>query len=1262
MAALCLALASIALLTLAWPTPSDSPGAGDTSADRELGQADLAHNMLNFGGAAALSNPSGIAIDNSDHLYIADSSNNRVLGWISASAFADGAPADLVIGQPDFYSYRCDDGTAPGDVNGVGADSLCGPRGVAVDGTGNLYIADAIDNRVLVYVHPFTSGSSHGQPASIVFGQNGSFTARVCNGGQVAGDAAGLGRDSLCDPRAVALDAAANLFVADTGNNRVLEYNTPLNSTSGESGAGDTLAELVFGQNLSFTTRACNNGQMAGDVNGIGPDSLCGPAALALDTAGSLFVSDSNNSRILEYHTPLSPGGGLGGAGDTIADTVFGQNGSFTSAVPNGGAAGLGADSLLNPRGLVLDMAGNLYVADRGNNRILQFNPASTTAAHVFGQSGVFTEAQCDGNDGGMLAGFGAVVGAATLCTPADVALDAVGNLYALDSGNRRMLVFDTPLNGQSGEPGAGDTTADRELGQSDLDHNMDNFGGARALTLANPAQTGGPAAHLAIDTAGHLYAADTANNRVLGWASAAAFADGEPAALVIGQPDFFSYGCDDGRAAGDVEGVGPDSLCEPSGVAVDTDASLYVADSADNRVLMYAPPFASDTNAGQSAATVFGQGGSFTATAAGAGPAGLNDPRAVALDPDGNLFVADTENNRVLEYLTPRGPGGGTPGTPGAAGDTTADAVVGQDGSFTRVECNDGTAPGDVDGVGPDSLCRPAGLALEAKHRLYVADYENSRVLEYVLPLDSAVAGFVFGQNGSFTTRGCNHGAAGLGPDSLCNPSAVALDSKRNLYLADSGDNRVLEYNAPLEPDAARTFAADRVFGQDGFTAVECDMGAVAVSAETLCAPNGLAVDGADNLYIADSGNNRVLEYNEPLVGAPSPTPTATLSPTPTASPSPTPTATPSPSPTPTGTPSPTPSATPTSSATPTATSTPTPTLTPTPTATPTPTPTPTPLPPGGVLSVPSQLLFGKVGVGVAPKTRTLKISNLGPARKLTVMLGTVSAPFALLSAPGPFQIAPLGMLGVKIRFTPTAFGPVSQTFTIRSGDVRHPSANVKLSGNGRSGQLSLPTTTLFFGKVGIGVAPRILGFKITNAGIGRLNGSVGTLSAPFSVVEGAGPFNLLPQAAWRVRVGFAPQSVGPAASTLKISSDDPLRPSTDIAISGTGVAGHLRIDLPSPPTLAFGAVAAGSALAKSFTITNSAKGLLRGKVGTLDAPFTVTLGAGDFTLQPGQKRTLRVRFSPSATGKVVTSLTITVEAPSAPASATVTIAGKGV
>ena len=144
------------VLSLVRPVDAGTPGStGDTTADRELGQTDFTHTMFDFGGAAALSGLSGVALIRPG---ICMSASRLTIAFSDGPALAhsrNGDPAQLVIGQPDFYSYRCDDGTAVGDVEGTGADSLCGPEGIAVDGAGNLYVADTIDSRVLEFARPF---------------------------------------------------------------------------------------------------------------------------------------------------------------------------------------------------------------------------------------------------------------------------------------------------------------------------------------------------------------------------------------------------------------------------------------------------------------------------------------------------------------------------------------------------------------------------------------------------------------------------------------------------------------------------------------------------------------------------------------------------------------------------------------------------------------------------------------------------------------------------------------------------------------------------------------------------------------------------------------------------------------------------------------------------------------------------------------------------------------------------------------------------
>jgi hypothetical protein len=290
-----------------------TPGkSGDTTADAVLGQPDFTHTTLNYGGPGAVGGPFGVAVDPAGHLFVAD--GNRVLGWHSTLALTDGAPADLVIGQTDLFANFCN-GNLTG---GTSASTLCTVRGVAADSGGNLYVVDAGNSRVLEYDSPFSrfSGSNIvGISANRVFGQGGDFTNSSCN--------VGTG-DGLCAPTGVAVDTTGNVYIADQINNRVLEYNTPLTVTA-VPGSGDTIPDLTFGQ-LSL------------------------PYGVAIDPLGNVYISESQNSRVLEYNTPLTVTA-VPASGDTVPDRVFGQNGNFNSFGCNKGStpadiSGVGADSL----------------------------------------------------------------------------------------------------------------------------------------------------------------------------------------------------------------------------------------------------------------------------------------------------------------------------------------------------------------------------------------------------------------------------------------------------------------------------------------------------------------------------------------------------------------------------------------------------------------------------------------------------------------------------------------------------------------------------------------------------------------------------------------------------------------------------------------------------------------------------------------------------------------------------------------------------
>jgi sugar lactone lactonase YvrE len=315
---------------LSWPNAAGQ--VNGQPADLVLGQANfLATGPALVLSAHSLADPQDLALDAQGDLFVADSSNNRVLEYLAP--LSSGMAASRVFGQPDFSHNTANNG-------GRTARSLDEPFGVAVDAHGNLYVADELNQRVLEYNAPLSSGMA----ASRVFGQGGSFTTGLANNG-------GVSANSLDVPAGLALDSHGNLYTVDFENNRVLEYDTPLST--------DTTADRVFGQP-----------DFAGHNGGLGNSALAGPLGVALDRLDNLYVDDGDNNRVLEFDAPL--------AGDRVADRVFGQPG-FGTATPNNG--GVSAHSLNFPFSVAVDASNNLYIADEANGRILEFDWARTRLA-----------------------------------------------------------------------------------------------------------------------------------------------------------------------------------------------------------------------------------------------------------------------------------------------------------------------------------------------------------------------------------------------------------------------------------------------------------------------------------------------------------------------------------------------------------------------------------------------------------------------------------------------------------------------------------------------------------------------------------------------------------------------------------------------------------------------------------------------------------------------------------------------------------------
>jgi tripartite motif-containing protein 71 len=333
---------------------------------------------------------------------------------LPASAAADPVPLD------EFGSS----GTDAGQFNI--------PSGVAVDGAGNVYVADFNLNRINVFgadgsfTHAFGWGVDTGAAAFEVC-----TTASTCQVG-IAGGGAG----QLNGPEGVALDSAGNLYVADESNSRIDVFDPMAPSFIRASGWGVDTGASAF--EVCTTASTCQAGSSGG-----GAGQLSSPDGIGLDGAGNIYVSDTANHRVSVF----GPGGtsfthAFGWGVDTGA-SMFEI--CTTTSTCQEGIVGGGAGQLDTPVGIAVDAAGALYVADVFHQRIDVFDTAGPSFTRAFGwdvadpNGGTAfevcpTQGTCRAGDAGG--------GAGQLNLPWGVALDGTGGVYVSDQTNNRVSVF----------------------------------------------------------------------------------------------------------------------------------------------------------------------------------------------------------------------------------------------------------------------------------------------------------------------------------------------------------------------------------------------------------------------------------------------------------------------------------------------------------------------------------------------------------------------------------------------------------------------------------------------------------------------------------------------------------------------------------------------------------------------------------------------------------------------------------------------------
>jgi sugar lactone lactonase YvrE len=560
-------------------------------------------------------------------------------------------------------------GIGAGQLGSPGGGSQSNsPTGVAFDGKGDLFAADPTNNRVVEYTP--SSPTSYPRTGTVVAGTGG----------------AGSGLNQLSGPNGVAVDTAGDLFVADSLNNRVVEY-----AYNAATGSYPASGKVVAGTGTA----------------GSGLTQLSDPQGIALDASGDLFAADYGNNRVEEF--------GYNSATGSYASTA--------TTVAGTGAAGSGTNQLAAPGSVALDAKGDLFIADAHNERVMEYayNPSAGSYAASGTQIGgtlpslagwVTLDAGGDlfvsygylgsgsvlefpyNSSAGSYASTGTAVASADQVGPSGLAFNPSGDLFAgetAQTNNPSQTVWDLVLeftyNASSGtwsptgtvmsqsgrmNTGVSSVAVDSHHNLFASDGPVYEFPYSAATGSYSPQGTQVAAAGsvLAVDHSNNLFVATTGTAGVLEYpwnASSGSYSGSgqavpgatQLASLTVGAMAFdarndlfvatssqvleFPYNASAGTWAASGTVI---ASVAAGGLALDPPGDLFVSSPSASRVREYL--FNSATGAyATTGITVAGSGGS------GSGANQLSGPTGVAVDPAGDLFVFDAGNARVMEFTT---------------------------------------------------------------------------------------------------------------------------------------------------------------------------------------------------------------------------------------------------------------------------------------------------------------------------------------------------------------------------------------------------------------------------------------------------------------------------------------------------------------------------------------------------------------------------------------------------------------------------------
>lgn len=743
-----------------------------------------------------------VGIDKDGQLLIVDGGNKRVRKVNAAGTI------NTVAGG----------GSVPSGDGGPATSAQLFPGNVAVDGAGNMYISQGASIRKVNTSGIINTIAGNGLPGDTGDGGNATAAQIYCQD--------------------LTVDAAGNVYFTDPLHSVIRKIDTAGIITtiagtgqSGYSGDGgpaaaaklqlsqgitiDSVGNLYFADNAAYVRKISTDGTIstiAGNGSGIptgdgGPAKAAGmaPRWIAVDSGGNVFVADAGTNRIRKINT------------SGIITTYAGGN--LNTGTGNGDGGPASGAVFTGITSIAVDPAGNLYVSDAGADRIREISSGSS-ASPVSVSPPNLSFSYTTGDPAPPTQSVVIISPGSTLTFTAAASTTSGGNWLDVTpkSGDvHTTLTISVNPSGLAPGPytgtititpsGAGNPaqtvpvklTVSAPQSQGIITTVAGN-GFVPFTTEGGQATSSGlSAGAVALDGAGNVYIADTTDNRVLKVNTAGVI-------TILAGNGTFSYSGDGGPAK-------QAALFTPLGVAADAAGNVYIADSLNNRVRKVDTSGTITTVAGNGSVGFAGDGGP-------AKNASVWAPSAVAVDGNGNLYIADATNNRIRKV--------------NSAG--VISTVAG--GAALPTFSGDG---GQAVGAG---MLLPGGVAVDASGNLYIADIGDNRIRKV------STSGIITTVAGNGTKGFSGDGAAATSAQLNLSSAHIGLwvDSAGNLYIPDPGNNRVRKVDAT---GIITTVAGNGIGGFSGD-------GSPAVSAG-LNAPIDVFGDSAGNIYIADGKNNRV-------------------------------------------------------------------------------------------------------------------------------------------------------------------------------------------------------------------------------------------------------------------------------------------------------------------------------------------------------------------------------------------------------------------